>query len=49
MQTIPATIHYGTDTTVQNTEHKSICVFLAYDDVEEMVKKKNSTVVCLST
>jgi hypothetical protein len=46
VQTIPVTIHYGTNTTVHYTEHMSICVFLVDDDVEELVK--NNTVVCLS-
>jgi len=46
MQTIPVTIHYGINTTLHYTEHKSTCAFFADDDVEELVK--NSTVVCLS-
>ena len=46
VQTIPATIHYGINTTVHYTEHKSTCAFLADDDVEELIK--NGTVVCPS-
>jgi hypothetical protein len=44
MQTIPITILYSRNITIQYTEHRALCPFLEDADVEELVKKQYSCV-----